>query len=135
MKTVTIPSDYNPFEVQVAGVRYSYRAGETVSVPDEVASVIENRLWLEKKPDAPGKAGQVWTTNGTGEASWQDIPYPAPYVLPAASATALGGVKKGSAVADATEETAVDTVNALIASLVAAGVIAAYVPPAPPAGE
>lgn len=45
------------------------------------------------------------------------------YTLPAAG-DALGGVKKGKAVADATAETAVAQLNALLASLRAAGVIA-----------
>ena len=129
-KSVKIPSDYQDFTVVINNTVYTYKGGTTQTVPDEVAAVIENYNAGKPKEDAPGKPGQVWTTNGKGEASWQDIPYPDPYVLPAASESALGGVKKAAAVADATEETAVDTVNALIASLVTAGVITAYVPPA-----
>ena len=45
------------------------------------------------------------------------------YTLPAAG-TAIGGVKKGAAVADATAETVMAQLNALLASLRAAGVIA-----------
>lgn len=48
----------------------------------------------------------------------------AEYTLPAASTNAIGGVKLGAAVADATEGTVVTQLNALIASLEAAGVIA-----------
>lgn len=41
-KTVTIPVDLQPaFVCMVNGVRYSYSAGETVEVPDEVAALIE----------------------------------------------------------------------------------------------
>ena len=47
--------------------------------------------------------------------------------VPIASTDRYGGVKCGSAVADATDETDVVTqLNALIASLVAAGVISEY---------
>ena len=42
-KTITIPSDKgNPVFVTLNGVRYTYRAGETVSVPDEVAALFES---------------------------------------------------------------------------------------------
>lgn len=41
MKTVVIPNDYNPFEIEINGRVYVYKAGETVSVPDDVASAIE----------------------------------------------------------------------------------------------
>jgi len=47
MKTITIPSDYNPFEIEINGRIYVYKAGETVSVPDEVASAILNKELLE----------------------------------------------------------------------------------------
>lgn len=47
------------------------------------------------------------------------------YTLPAATATVLGGVKEGAAVAPATDATDVITqLNALLTSLEAAGVIA-----------
>lgn len=49
---------------------------------------------------------------------------PEAYVLPAATAEALGGVKKAAAVADATDD-AVGTLNALLASLRAAGMVEA----------
>ena len=41
MKVVTIPSCANPFEVCVNGKKYTYPAGDTVVVPDEVAVIIE----------------------------------------------------------------------------------------------
>lgn len=40
-KVVTIPDCANPFIVYVNGYKYSYEAGATVEVPDEVAFVIE----------------------------------------------------------------------------------------------
>ena len=53
---------------------------------------------------------------------------PEPYVLPAASADALGGVKLAENVADSEAETLaalVTSFNALLASLKAAGIMAA----------
>lgn len=41
MKTVTIPTCANPFVVIVNGIEYTYPAGATVEVPDDVAAVIE----------------------------------------------------------------------------------------------
>lgn len=49
MKTVTIPNDYHPYEVEVNGKEYRFPAGATVSVPDEVAAVIENYYKLQPK--------------------------------------------------------------------------------------
>lgn len=41
MKTVTIPTCDNPFSAIVNGKKYTYEAGKTVGVPDEVAAVIQ----------------------------------------------------------------------------------------------
>jgi hypothetical protein len=42
-KTITVPADRgNPVVVQVNGKKYQYTAGATVSVPDEVASLLGN---------------------------------------------------------------------------------------------
>ena len=42
-KTIVIPSDKgNPVHVVLNGVRYTYTAGETVTVPDEVAALFED---------------------------------------------------------------------------------------------
>jgi hypothetical protein len=43
-KTITIPSCKNPFVITVNNHTYSYKAGETVEVPDWVAEVIENHV-------------------------------------------------------------------------------------------
>ena len=50
-KVVTIPKDRNPFVVIVNGVKYSYPAGATTEVPDEVADVIEKYVGAKPKPD------------------------------------------------------------------------------------
>lgn len=49
MKTVTIPTCANPFVVIVNGIKYTYPAGATVEVPDDVAEVIEQHE--EAKPE------------------------------------------------------------------------------------
>lgn len=49
MKKVTIPTCANPFVVIVNGIKYTYPAGETVEVPDDVAEVIEQHE--EAKPE------------------------------------------------------------------------------------
>lgn len=42
-RTITIPSDKgNPVFVTLNGKKYTYTAGETVSVPDEVAALFDN---------------------------------------------------------------------------------------------
>ena len=50
MKTVTIPTCANPFVVFVNGIKYTYPAGATVEVPDDVAAVIEQHDEAHSKP-------------------------------------------------------------------------------------
>lgn len=50
MKTIQIPMNSNPFTVVINNNVYSYTAGETTEVPDEVAEVIEDALGLTPKP-------------------------------------------------------------------------------------
>ncbi len=50
MKTIQIPTSSNPCIVVINNTAYSYRAGDTVEVPDEVAEAIEDALKLEPKP-------------------------------------------------------------------------------------
>lgn len=50
MKTVTIPTCANPFVVFVNGIKYTYPAGATVEVPDDVAAVIEQHDEAHNKP-------------------------------------------------------------------------------------
>lgn len=48
-KVITIPTNRNPFEIMVNNRSYSYQAGASIEVPDEVANAIENALALEPK--------------------------------------------------------------------------------------
>lgn len=49
-KTITIPTNYNPYIVVINNHVYAYRAGETIEVPDEVAEAIEDAIELIPKP-------------------------------------------------------------------------------------
>lgn len=54
MTTVTIPTDKGSrVTYSINGVDYTYTAGETVSVPDEVAALIESNV----QPEPPARAG------------------------------------------------------------------------------
>lgn len=73
-KSVTIPMSDHPLRVCVNGVWYEYKAGATVTVPDEVAAVIEEYIGAVPKPaEEPGTNGQVWTRTTEG-ADWKDLP-------------------------------------------------------------
>lgn len=54
MKTVKIPSNMNPYVVEVNGRRYVLKAGETMTVEDEVADAILSASLLAPKT-APTK--------------------------------------------------------------------------------
>ena len=49
-KTITIPTNCNPYIVVINNHVYTYRAGDTIEVPDEVAEAIEDALELAPKP-------------------------------------------------------------------------------------
>ena len=49
MKTIQIPTTSNPFIVSINNHVYTYKAGSTVEVPDEVAEVIEAQMDLKPK--------------------------------------------------------------------------------------
>lgn len=59
---ITIPSCRSPFTVDVNGEIYSYPAGETVEVPDEVAEIINRHI--DMQPEAEPYIGAV---------RWNDI--------------------------------------------------------------
>lgn len=65
MKTVTIPTCANPFVVIINGKKYTYPAGETVEVPDEVAEIIERHSEAKPTPDPvpPPYSGGVKSWN------------------------------------------------------------------------
>jgi hypothetical protein len=75
-KTITIPSDQgNPVVVVLNGKKYTYTAGDTVSVPDAVAALIENNqgnavIYGRRSavlPDVgPEDAGKVLTVSEDG---------------------------------------------------------------------
>ena len=52
-KTVKIPECMNPFEVFINGKHYSYPAGTTQEVPDDVAAVIEAHEQVHEEQTAP----------------------------------------------------------------------------------
>lgn len=67
MKTITIPTCANPFVVIVNGIKYTYPAGATVEVPDDVAEVIEQHEEAKPEP-AP-----VLPPYSGGVKSWHDL--------------------------------------------------------------
>ena len=69
-KTVTIPTDGgNPFVVILGGVKYVYKPGETVEVPDGVALEIEEwERWHEKHyGENEPPFGEEWELIAEGE--------------------------------------------------------------------
>ena len=54
MKTISIPKHNNPFTVKINNKEYTYKAGETIEVPDEVAEAIGNAIVLEPKSKLVG---------------------------------------------------------------------------------
>lgn len=69
MKKVTIPTCANPFVVIVNGIKYTYPAGETVEVPDDVAEVIEQHEETHNNP----KPDPVPPPYSGGVKSWNDL--------------------------------------------------------------
>ena len=65
-KHVTIPSNMNPWWCNINGVVYSYTAGSTQTVPDEVAAVIENYNNMLPKLEEPHK-NKLYGTGSSGE--------------------------------------------------------------------
>ena len=72
MKTITIPTFKNPFEVTVNGETYTYTAGETVEVPDEVAEIIENGKALEPSENPPSPSGGGSSEKVIHITNWSD---------------------------------------------------------------
>lgn len=74
-------------------------------------------------PGAQGPKGEKGDTGTQGPKGDPGAAGPS-YTLPAATTSSLGGVKKGSAVANAAAAPTKEEFNALLASLRAAGIIA-----------
>lgn len=78
--TIKIPTTANPYEVWVNGVKYSYEAGKTVDVPEEVAVVIQQHIKALEEgllPPAPGDGGST----ALGGADWNAAEGEAGHVL------------------------------------------------------
>ena len=65
-KTITIPTNCNPYVVVINNHVYTYKAGETIEVPDEVAEAIEDAIRLESKakPSGYSKIATYTVTKG-----------------------------------------------------------------------
>lgn len=105
-KSVKIPNSMNPFTVEINGVKYSYTPGETVSVPEEVAAVIDNLNALQPKEEGYPIAGMVMTMSEEGNPVWRPLPQ---------------GVTVAEAIGEAPTAS---EFNALLDSLKEAGIIA-----------
>lgn len=130
-KTVTIPMSPSPYVVTINNTRYEYKAGATVSVPDEVAALIEAnagnapveydptvRLVTEIGEDASDK--QYPTAKAVMDAIEDAIEAAAPG---AATKTEAGLVKMCQPVDDPTDDTVKATLIELIAGLKQAGIM------------
>lgn len=121
-KTVTIPMSPSPYVVTINNTRYEYKAGATVSVPDEVAALIAANAGNAPVEDDP----TVRLVTEIGEDA-SDKQYPTAKAVK----DAIDNIEHpcAEAVADATADTAVTTINAIIAALVGAGLMEEYEAP------
>lgn len=121
MVTRKIPTTHDPWTCEVNGYKYFYPAGVEMSVPEEVAAIIDTNAGND--PPDPVKDGHEGQFMGYGE-KWKDLP-----PLPTATSTERGMVYKGASVADpaGSAPTAAEF-KALLTSLRNAGIIA----PLPP---
>lgn len=116
MKTITIPEGFHPLEININGLRYSYMEGETVTVKDDVAALIEqyiasvpvprpnsliDNLGLAYQRSDKGKALKVkedgsdveWgTVEPGGGGGGSDDPYPGYDVVIKVYANSVSGV-------------------------------------------
>ena len=69
-KTVKIPTDRNPWTCNINGVPYSYTAGSTQSVPDEVAALIQQTYGF---PPAPPKTEKPWPCDPVDLSAYEKI--------------------------------------------------------------
>jgi hypothetical protein len=82
-KTIKIPMTSIPFVVYVNGVKYVYEAGSEVTVPEEVAEVIEQVIKVQESP-APengggGTGGGADLLNADGVIKQEHLPEGYPY--------------------------------------------------------
>lgn len=116
-KSVTIPTYMQPdFVCTINNVTYRYKAGTTQTVPDEVAELIENinaSVPVENPPETIEQMAQRVAEQAIADN------------VTAATETDAGIVKMAGNVAEATSDTLVATVNAMISALIEAGQMAA----------
>lgn len=116
-KSVTIPTFMLPdFVCTINTKTYRYKAGTTQTVPDAVAELIENinaSVPVENPPETEEEMAKR-----VAEQAIEDN-------VTAATETDAGIVKMAGNVAEATSETLVDTVNAMISAFIEAGQMAA----------
>ena len=121
MKTITVPDiGKNPINLDINGSKYHLFVGETTTVPDEVAEIVEKLSGSVPVPvretrdlfpvSATGEMTQPVGRDNAGNLFTQPPEPPAPF-------------PKGAAVEDATSETLLTQFNALLDSLRDAGLI------------
>lgn len=114
MKTIIVPDiGRNPINIDINGSTYHLYAGETTTIPDEVADVLDN---LSGKAQEVRATRDLFPVHATGEMTQpvgrdnQGNLFTTPPETPAP-------FPKGAAVADATSESLLTQFNALLASL------------------
>lgn len=104
-KSVKIPAGVDPWVCRINEKTYSYPAGSTQTVPDEVATLISDNRAQEPAENKAG-VGKFLRKTATGT-EWADVPLPS-----------------GAAVEDAAGETVTATeFKALLDSLRGAGLL------------
>lgn len=120
-------------QVKANGSGFDFVAPVTAPTADTLAGATDTGKRVLKATDAAAARKAIGAGTSSFSGSYDDLTnkptIPAAYTLPAATAAALGGVKQGAAVpdlaTDANTVTANAKINALLAQLRAAGVIAA----------
>lgn len=119
-------------QVKADGSGFDFVAPVTAPTADTLAGATDTGKRVLKATDAAAARKAIGAGTSSFSGSYGDLTnkptIPAAYTLPAATAAALGGVKQGAAVpdlaTDANTTTANAKINALLAQLRAAGVIA-----------
>lgn len=120
-------------QVKADGSGFDFVAPVTAPTADTLTGATDTGKRVLKATDAAAARKAIGAGTSSFSGSYDDLTnkpaIPAAYTLPAATAAALGGVKQGAAVPDLAAEanttTANAKINALLAQLRAAGVIAA----------